>query len=100
MGEIEKLPLKLRKNGFSYTQVCRGWRSFVYEQSVTPEIKYYEVFELRIQPECEIKGYFYPAKERFPGNEDFGKWAWTCRTLERAMERFNELERMEDVKEN
>jgi hypothetical protein len=51
------------------------------------------VFKLRIQPEREIFGKSYPEKERFPGNEDFGIWAWACRTLERAMERFNELER-------
>ena len=93
MGKVEKLPLKLRKNGFNYTQVCRGWRSFVYEQLITPEIKYFEVFELRIQPEREKFGKLYPTKERFPGNEDFGVWAWTCRTLEKAMERFNELEK-------
>jgi hypothetical protein len=91
--KVKKLPLKLRKNGFIYTQVCRGVRSFVYEQTITPKIKYYEVFELRIQHEWEMNGYFYPAKERFPGNEDFGIWAWTCRTLERAMKRFNELEK-------
>ena len=90
--KVEKVPIKLRKNGLTYTRICRGGRSFVYEQTITSIIKYYEVFELRIQPEWEINGYFYPAKERFPSNEDFGLWVWTYRTLDRAMEWFNQLE--------
>ncbi len=70
--EIEKVPSKLRKNGFTYSQICRGGRSFVYEQHVIPKITYYEGVKLRIRPECEIFGKSYPARERFPGNEDFG----------------------------
>lgn len=88
------LPHKIRKNGFYYVQVLRGERSFIYEQRITPEIKYYEVFELRIQPAKTFpSGKSYPAKEKFPGNEDFGEWAWSCRTYERAYERYLEFEK-------
>ena len=88
---------KSRKSGFVYTQVLRGKRSCIYEQEVTPEIKYYEVFILQIRKEKTIKfkagDKKIEAGEMWPNNEAFGKWAWTCRTLERAMERFNELEK-------
>lgn len=90
--EVEILPAKLRFHGFTYTQICRGQRSCVYEQTVSPKINYYEVFKLRIQHPATLKGVFYPARERWPKDEDFGYTAWTCRTLERAMERFNEIE--------
>ena len=33
------------------------------------------------------------AKEWFPHDEAFGYWAWSCRTLDRAMERLRNLER-------
>lgn len=89
----QPLPARLRKNACEYTLVPRGTRSAVYAQRITPEIEYYEVFELRIQPAKMLpSGKSYPAKERFPSNEDFGGWAWSCRTLERTMERFKELE--------
>ena len=91
---METLPPIIRKNGFTYTQILRGVRSFVYEQRITPEIKYYEVFELRIQPAKTFpSGKSYTTMERFPGNEDFGEWAWTCRNYKRAYERYLELER-------
>ena len=32
------------------------------------------------------------AKEVCPHNETFGRTAWSCATLERALVRFNELE--------
>ena len=86
-------PSTLRKNGFTYTQVCRGERSCVYEQLVTPEVKYYEVFIIKTRAEEKQFGKVYPAREVFPSNEDFGATAWSCRTLEKAMRRFNEIER-------
>lgn len=93
---MKTLPLILRYHGFNYTQVLRGKRSCIYEQEVTPEIKYYEVFKLRERKERIViftgVDKKIEAGERWPRNEDFGEWAWSCRTLDRAMERFHELE--------
>ena len=82
----------IRKNGYSYTQVCRGQRSCVYAQNVTPMIIYYEVFLIRESKEKCINGKLIEARERFPRNEDFGITAWTYRSLNEAEVRFKKLE--------
>jgi hypothetical protein len=92
------LPSKLRFHGFTYTQVLRGVRSCVYEQTVTQEIKYFEVFTIRIEPETTIGGKFYPERERWPKDEDFGYTAWTYRDYEKALKKFNELEDEDEYK--
>jgi len=89
---IRTLPINLRKNGFDYTQVSRGERSFVYAQHGTPSVTYYEVFLLKISREKCINGKIIEARERFPSNEDFGYSAWTYRSLVRAREKFEVLE--------
>jgi len=82
----------VRKNGFTYTQVCRGARSCVYAQHVTPIVTYYEVFLIKVSQECYIDGKLIETRERFPGNEDFGLTAWTYRSLKEAEEKFEKLE--------
>jgi len=52
----------------------------------------YEVFKIKIDKPKIVFGISLPEREKFPGNEDFGKWAWTCIELEDAMNRFNNLE--------
>ena len=86
------LPLKLRKNGYNYTLVSRGKRSCLYAQEVSPGRSYYEVFLIKIKPEHEFNGATLPAKEWFPPNESFGKWAWSYQTYERAMKAYDRLE--------
>jgi hypothetical protein len=97
---MKTLPLKKRYNGFDYTLVHRGKRTCIYKQIVTNEIRYYEVFIIKVREERTIKfkdgERKIKAHEMWPGNEAFGKWAWTFRTLERAMFRFNELEKESD----
>ena len=92
---MRTLPLNKRFNGFTYTQL-RGKRSCIFRQEVTPEIHYYEVFKIRYRNEriIKVKGQEkkIEAGEIWPNDEAFGYWAWSCRTLERALERFNELE--------
>ena len=98
----EKLPKTLKKNGNDYTQIKRGKNAFLYKL-VDPEASEYpsyEVFTKKIQPPFSLRGkgkdgklYEYPEKERFPGNEDFGKWAWAWMTLKSATNHFNELEK-------
>ncbi len=60
------LSKNIRKNGFTYTQVLRGKRSSIYEQRVTPQIKYYEVFLIIVKSEREIFGKIIPEREVFP----------------------------------
>jgi len=88
---MNPLPLIIRKNGFTYTQILREGRSCIYEQRVTEELSYFEIFTVKIKPTTIIHGKILHEREVFPGNNDFGKTAWSCRTLEDAMIRFEKL---------
>ena len=103
----ESLPVTKTKNGYLYKQIKRTDKVAIYEQSVENEnngdvgrVVAYEVFLIVIakayslvQKHGQKQGqiYNYPASEKFPGNEDFGKWAWTFHTKDAAMEKFNAL---------
>lgn len=89
---IRPLKTKYRKNGFDYTIVRRGQRSFIYCQHVTDQVKYNEVFYRRVAPQWTIDDNIIPARESFPNDEAFGVWAWSFRSDKRAIEKFKELE--------
>jgi hypothetical protein len=58
---------------------------------VCEQLSYFEVFDVQIKPKRDVFGKSYPAAEVFPSNEDFGKTAWSCRTLTDAKRRLNAL---------
>lgn len=89
---VRPLQTKYRKNGYDYTIASRGKISAIYCQQVTEKVKYFEVFRIRVAPRCEIKGNIIEAHEKFPGNEDFGKWAWSINSYDKAMLKFKEFE--------
>ena len=95
-NSIKLLPLKLRKNGFNYTQVIRGQKAAIYAQEVTKGITYFEVFLLKVKSKREIEIdntiKTVDASERFPNDEAFGYWAWSFRTHDKAKAKFEELE--------
>lgn len=106
-SKYESLPKLKSKNGYSYRQIKRSNKAAIYEQSVEKEINGeigktvgYEVFQIvvgkaysLIQKHGKKKGevYHYPAAEKFPGNEDFGKIAWAFANKTTAMAKFNEI---------
>jgi hypothetical protein len=53
----------------------------------------FEVFIITNQPETILNGIVYPARERWPKDEDFGKTAWSYRTLEQCTVKFQNIER-------
>ena len=86
------LPQILMKNTYTYVLYRRGIKALIYEQRVSKKIIAYEVFKKIISPEKNIKGKILPPREKFPSNEDFGFTAWSCKTKQRASEKFHELE--------
>jgi hypothetical protein len=93
--EIEKLktlPPVLERNGFRYTLVLRGKRLCIYQQEVTKDVCYFEVFLIKTRPERQLCGKTLPAQEIFPNDEAFGYWAWSYRKYEHTFHRFTELE--------
>ena len=99
--KIALLPKTKQKNGYNYTLVKRTDNVAMYSQT-DPEfdkIVSYEVFRIIRTNACVLKDkknpdkiYNYPPSEKFPGNEDFGKTAWTYTTRESADEVFQKLE--------
>ena len=85
------LPLILRKNGFTYTQVLREGKKAIYSQTVTGNLKYFEVFIIQSRKEKMIKGKTIQGGEIFPRNESFGITAWSFRTYAEALIKFNSL---------
>lgn len=104
---FEHLPKTKSKNGYAYRLVRRSANAAIYEQKIEKEINGdvgkvvgYEVFVISVgkpyslvQKHGKKKGqvYNYPAAEKFPGNEDFGKSAWSYTSLEAANNKFNEI---------
>lgn len=91
---MELLSNRINKNSFVYNLVQRGERAMMYEQ-IEPEenlIVGYEVFKRKIDQPKVIFGIELGIREVFPGNEDFGKWAWSISDKERAIAKFNLIE--------
>lgn len=89
---MKTLPEKIRKNGFEYTQILRGNRSCIYEQKVHENRCDYEVFLIKTRPERKIQNKIIETNERFPHDEAFGLWAWTYKSYDKALEKFNKIE--------
>lgn len=101
---MNKLPETKKKNGYLYTLVARSDKAAMYsmknEKEPLDDSIGYEVFLVKVQKAATIpyssgskKGQLYhmPEQEKFPGNEDFGKWAWAFMTNEAAMKKFQEV---------
>lgn len=86
------VPSNILYHRFWYTQLYRGVRSCLYQQTLYGKTVGYEVFLICIQPEININGEIYLEHEHWRRDADFGKTAWSCWTLEQAKERFNLLE--------
>jgi len=84
---------QLRYHGFDYTMICRGTRSCLYRQTYHVKTVGFEVFIISYQPETILNGIVYPARERRPKDEDFGKTAWSYLTLEQCTVKFQSIER-------
>jgi hypothetical protein len=92
------LPVYLRKNGFNYTQVHRGGRSCVCAQEASYRKFYSELLLIKVKSEHVFNEKHFPAKEWFPPNEAFGKWAWSYQSIEKALIAYNRLEGASPVK--
>lgn len=94
-GEFEgKLPYELRKNRFDYKLVKRTKEVAMYAQyndDNTGRILAYEVFKVIWKKGAVINNIEIKAGEKFPGDGDFGKTAYSSTSLERAEGRYQEL---------
>lgn len=80
------LTIELRADGFDLKQVWRDAHHAIYAQSKDGRTITWEVFAIRIK-----KTYNGLVVEHYPGNEDFGRYAYSCSTWERAQVRLTQL---------
>lgn len=65
--------------GADFTQVYRDNELAIYKTTFPS----YEIFKIRISKPDRFHNDEY---EKYPSNEDFGVWAWSCSTWERTMQ--------------
>jgi hypothetical protein len=85
---LKELPLEFdgrgEVRGYHFRQLKRSENAYLY--LVTSETtKHYEVFERKENPRYGCISY--------PASPSFGLWAWCPNSYERAIERFNSLQR-------
>jgi hypothetical protein len=87
-----KLDTTFTHDGFSYKQLSRTGNVAIYEQSKTyMKMPIYEVVVIR-QMRGRTSGLFkIVPHEKYPSNEEWGKYGWTLPTLEGAKEKMEEL---------
>jgi hypothetical protein len=89
---MELLPVKLKVTGTGIPKLYsslieRNGKVCLYERSDS----YYEVFIVQVSPAVLTFGKFYPEREVYPGNDDFGKTAWCFRDKDNAYKQFRRL---------
>lgn len=91
---VKPLPQEVKKNGLFYKLVKKGTKAAMYSVHTEQDgpATNWETMKIKVTPAREVFGVPYPAFETFPGNEQFGLWAWCHASLERAEKRFDELE--------
>ena len=95
---MDLLPEEIRKNTYLYKFYKRGEKAMMYEQ-IEPDTGItvaYEVFKRKIDKPKVVFGIQLNEREIFPGNEDFGKWAWAISDQGRALEKFDLIENQVD----
>ena len=90
---MKKLSDIVSKNGFTYRMLQRTEKKALYAQYYQNTLIGFEVFLIRIRGAqfSYILNKTLPPAERFPGNEDFGRTAWSIQKYEDAIIRFNKL---------
>lgn len=89
---IKLIPEKFTKYGQVFTCIKETMPGFIYARTDEDGIICYEVFERRLEKMRERKlgdRLIIPTHDmyvRYPNDECFGKWAWCCKTLDRAEE--------------
>lgn len=81
--------------GFVFIQVLEYENGYIYKVE-TGKSKHYEAFHKKETPLCiDFEKRIYSEtekKEVYPKAKDFGVWAWTCKTLDKAKERLSLIE--------
>jgi len=93
---MKELADVINRNGYVYKQLKRSDKAAMYSQRIADEpesnFEAFEVFKIKIGKAKVVFGVQLPEKEKFPSDEDFGKWAWTYLDYQQAIDRFDRIE--------
>lgn len=92
---MKKLDTVIKKRLFEYNLIDREDHKAIYSQSYEGKVIAYEVFKVKVAKETELFGAIIPEHEKFPGDNDFGVTAWSCKTYDKAIERYNNIAKPE-----
>ena len=82
-GDAKRIEWPITKRGIKYSLHSENEGATICTAELFGKT-WFEVFEKRVNKEYEIAGNVIPAKEAFPPDEAFGKWARCVNTIEAA----------------
>ena len=93
MQNIEELKIEFIGGGevlgFKFTQKAKFEKHYIYEVLSEEGAQHFEVFERRNTAKCiDFSQKLFSETdfaERYPKANDFGVWAWTTRTFDKAL---------------
>lgn len=89
---VVPLPMVLRMpDGRTVRALMRSGKSAIYALCRDELVDGYEVFKIRIKKARRVFGKDYPAAERYPSNEDFGRSALSKLDFESAFEEYESI---------
>jgi len=86
------VPQTFTKKGFTYRQLKRQGNIAIFEQTKPgSSLNNYEVVKIGRHNGYVMGGVFIEPAETYPGSSLWGITAWTCTSMDAAMERFEAL---------
>lgn len=98
---IIELPETFTLKGWQFTQYLKGKKALIYTKKYKGDNNaYFEVFERKttqIFTDFNTKTLSDQLKVRYPHDNDFGAWAFCCKSAAKALSRFEEMENKQIV---
>jgi len=91
--EYKVIPTQFKKKGFTYTQLKRDGMKAIFQQTRDDStINNYEVVRLGRHNGYNMGGSFIEPSETYPGSSLWGIMGWTCTSIDKALERYNQID--------
>jgi hypothetical protein len=90
--EYKTIPTQFKKKGFTYTQLKRDGKRAIFQQTRPGSVvNNYEVVKIGRHIGYTMGGSSIEPAETYPGSSLWGITAWTCSSIESAMQRYDAL---------
>ena len=90
--EYKVIPTQFNKKGFTYTQLKREGARAIFQQTQEGSVvNNYEVVRIGRHNGYTMGGMHIAAAETYPGSSLWGITAWTCTSMDAAMQRYASL---------